>query len=461
MDIGRVPERVLELCERLIRAGHEAFLVGGGARDLLLGRPVSDWDVATSARPEAVIALFPRAIPTGIRHGTVTVLLDGGHLPVEVTTYRGEGAYSDGRHPDEVHFVRSLDEDLKRRDFTINAMALDPRGLTLYDPLGGEADLSRRLLRAVGCAEERFAEDGLRLMRAVRFAAVLELDVEEATLAAVAKNRARLRRVSVERIRDELLKLLMAPRPSVGLRLMQQTGLLDEVLPELVPAVGLGQNRYHHLDVFSHSLEVLDGVPQDAVLRLAALLHDVGKPQTAEPHPERPGELRFHNHAEVGASLCETIALRLKLSGAERDRLAALVREHAFALSGITPAGLRRMLRRVGDERLPDLLLLKRADIRGKLMVEERLRLLEALQDALAVEQARKPALSTSALAVDGKTLMARLGLRPGPLVGQLLRQLLERVIEEPDLNQPEALLRLAEGLARELGVAPRGDQGS
>ena len=241
MDFDLIPTEVVELCHRLRQDGFEAYLVGGGVRDLLLGRQVHDWDVATSALPGDVQRLFRRTIPVGIQHGTVAVVLPLGQ--VEVTTYRGEGAYSDGRHPDSVSFVRTLDEDLQRRDLTINAMALDPIERRVVDPMGGERDLMRRVVRAVGQPRERFAEDGLRTMRAIRFAAVLQFAMDPATQEAISLTLDAFRKVSRERVRDELLKILDARLPSVGLELMRETGLLEQVLPELLVTRGVTQNR--------------------------------------------------------------------------------------------------------------------------------------------------------------------------------------------------------------------------
>jgi tRNA nucleotidyltransferase (CCA-adding enzyme) len=441
-----IPDWVSGVCQQLQAAGHEAYLVGGCIRDLLLGRPVHDWDVATSAHPQQVVELFSRTIPTGIEHGTVAVMVQRDRL-VEVTTYRGEGAYSDGRHPDSVTFVGSIEEDLQRRDLTVNAMALDPAQRRLVDPGGGEADLSRRLIRAVGDPAARFAEDGLRPLRAIRFAAVLEFEIDPPTLEAVKSSLGSFRRVSRERVRDELMKILAARQPSVGLTLMRRTGLLAEVLPELDRAAGLHQNRHHPDDVLTHSLRVCDAVQGDAELRLAALLHDVGKPATAAPHPERAGELTFHGHEQQGARLCQSICRRLRLSNAQRERVCHLVSQHSFPLEGYKPPGLRRFLRRVGPEHLEDLLRLKEADIRVKNDARRRLELLDTLRQQLRQVAAEKPPMRTSELAISGRDVMQRLGIAGGPRVGQVLRALLEQVTEEPALNQPETLLRMVDEL--------------
>lgn len=446
----RIPASVVELCRRLWDAGHQAYLVGGCTRDLLLGRPVRDWDVTTSARPNQVQELFARTVPVGIEHGTVAVLHRD--RQVEVTTFRGEGAYSDGRHPDRVTFITELDRDLARRDFTINAMALDPARRQLVDPTGGLRDLEACLIRAVGDPEARFAEDGLRPMRAVRFAAVLEFDVEPATLAAMARHGAPgVARVSMERVREELLRLLEAPRPSIGLRLMVRCGLMQAVLPEVARLEGVVQNRYHREDVLEHTLRVCDTAPRDPLLRLAALLHDVGKPTTAAPHPERAGEYRFHGHDREGARLVDAIVRRLRLSGRERRRVTHLVAHHNIPLSGWSDAGLRRLIRRVEAEHLDDLLALREADLRGRdseLGPEEPLAQLAVLRRRLERIADSGAALTIRDLAVDGRRVMARLGIRPGPRVGQILRQLLERVLEDPSLNDEPTLEAMIDELA-------------
>jgi len=451
-----IPASVAQVCERLHAGGHDAFLVGGCVRDLLIPRPIADYDVATSAHPPQVQGLFRHTVPIGIEHGTVKVLtgrdVDGAWQGVEVTTFRGEGPYSDARRPDSVHFVATIEEDLGRRDLTINAIAYDPVGDRLVDPHGGERDLRARLIRAVGDAVERFREDGLRPMRAVRLAAVLGFEVHGSIREAIPLVLDSFSRVAAERVRDELFKMLAAPRPSIGLRLMHETGLLARVLPELLEGVGLHQNRFHAHDVFAHSLACCDETQGDPVLRLAALLHDVGKPRAAQPRPEDPTENTFYRHEVVGSDMAEAIARRLRLSNDERDRVVGLVRHHMFFYTDDwSPPTVRRFIRRVGTENLPDLFALRAGDVRSRGRGEDpeaelsavRARVDEALRD--------QAALKVTDLALGGADVMRILGVGPGPRVGAILRDLLERVTEDPSLNTPEAL----EALVRELGAGP------
>ncbi len=431
---------------RLRAAGHEAYLVGGGIRDLLLGREVADWDVATSAEPEAVLALWPDALPTGIRHGTVTVRTGGD--PVEVTTYRAEGPYSDGRRPDWVRFGVSLREDLSRRDFTVNALAYDPDRRRLADPAGGVADLGHRLIRTVGDPDARFDEDGLRPLRGIRLAAVLEFAIDPATLAAMARARDRAEGVARERIRDEFLKLLRARRPSVGIDLLRRTGLLELVAPELLEGVGMAQNRFHAYDVYEHTLRAVDAAPAgNPRVRVAALLHDVGKPRT---RVVVEGEGTFHHHEQVGAALTRDILDRLRFPRAERDAVALLVKEHMFHYTPEwSDAAVRRFLRRVGPENVDDLFMLREADTEAHGTGESAREPLAELGGRIRSVRSRADALTVGDLAVNGGDLMQELGLAPGPEVGRILNALVERVLEQPSLNRRGVLLREARKLHR------------
>jgi len=440
---AEIPPDVLAICRRLRDAGHQAHLVGGGVRDMLIGRPPADFDLATDARPEAVVALFGTtfAIPTGLKHGTVTVLSET-RRPVEVTTFRGEGEYLDGRRPVSVTYVDTLEEDLSRRDFTMNAVAFDPLDVRLSDPFDGRGDLGRKLIRAVGDPLVRFREDGLRPLRAVRQAAQLEFEVDPPTREAIPQTLDVFRKVSAERIRDELFKMLGARQPSRGLELMRQTGLLGEVMPELLEGVGCTQNRFHKHDVFGHTLSVVDATQGDAVGRLGALLHDVGKPRARQPREGAPGEYSFFKHEYVGAEMAEAICRRLKLANADRDRVVAMVKNHMFFYMGDWSDGtIRRFVRRVGGrEGLDDLFALREGDVKGRGFGEDPNEELGELQRRIAVVADADAALKVTDLAIDGKDLMRILGIAPGREIGVILERLLERVLDDQSLNKRETL---------------------
>ncbi len=438
-----VPADALALCSKLRAAGKRAWIVGGCVRDLLLGRPVNDWDLCTDARPDEMLKVFPRAIPTGIQHGTITVVVAGKHY--EVTTLRGEGAYSDGRRPDSVHFVDDITADLARRDFTINAIAIDPLDAHVIDPFGGQRDLEARILRAVGDARERFAEDGLRVLRAARFVATLELELDPATLAAIEPTLATFRKVSAERVRDEWVKTMKATRPSRAFEVMRRTGILGVTCPELLEGWGVEQNKYHAYDVWRHGMECMDGCQGDPILRIAAVLHDVGKPRS-RAHSDKTNDWTFYDHERIGAEIAEPICTRLRFSNEERARIVLLVRHHLFHYSSEwSDATVRRWIRRVGKERVEDLYVLNEADVRGKGR--------DCTADLLALEQLKAhvkkvldagDALSVRDLKVNGRDLIAELGLKPGPILGEILEALLEAVVADPALNERQTLLALA-----------------
>jgi tRNA nucleotidyltransferase (CCA-adding enzyme) len=445
-----IPPDVLAVCRRLREAGHAALIVGGSVRDLILGRAPGDFDVATSAHPEATLRVFGNryAIPTGLKHGTVTVLAGeaGRQRPVEVTTFRGEGAYLDGRRPSTVTFGATLEEDLSRRDFTMNAIAYDPATATLIDPFDGQGDIRRKLVRTVGDPVLRFTEDGLRPLRGVRQAAQLGFVIEAATQAAIPRSLDSFRKVSAERVRDELRKLLLAPVPSAGIENLRATGLLAEILPELLPTIGCQQNRYHQHDVYHHTLATLDAATPDFIVRMAALLHDLGKPRTQTPRPDAPGEFSFFRHEQVGAELAAAICARLKLPTHERDTLCALVAGHMFFYTpDWTDGTVRRFVQRVGADLLPQLFALREADVASRGQGEDREVETRELRARIAQIAAADAALHVTDLAIDGRDVMRILGIPPGRRVGEVLAALLERVIDDPSLNQPETLARLVQ----------------
>jgi tRNA nucleotidyltransferase (CCA-adding enzyme) len=452
MDHRQIPDDVLGVCRGLVNAGYQAYLVGGSVRDLIIGRKVGDFDVATSARPEEILGVFGArfTVPTGLQHGTVTVLAGQPPRHVEVTTFRGEGEYLDGRHPSVVKFGATLEEDLARRDFTMNAIAYDPEVRRLIDLHHGQEDIARRVVRTVGDPVQRFSEDGLRPMRAVRQATQLGFEVDPPTLAAITATLHVFRKVSAERVRDELLKLLVSPQPSRGIELMRQTGLLTEVLPELIPAVGCQQNRFHKHDVYQHCLATLDAVFAEPILRLAALMHDVGKPAAKAPREDAPDEFGFFKHEYIGADMVGPVAARLRLSRAETDLLVGLVGQHMFFYTPDWSDGtIRRFVKRVGADRLPMLFALREADIISRGRGENPEGETHELRERIARVAAEDAALHVKDLAVDGRDVMRILGIPPSAKVGQVLDRLLERVLDEPSLNQRETLERLIPEVAK------------
>jgi tRNA nucleotidyltransferase (CCA-adding enzyme) len=452
-DLRLAPAAVHGIVARLRELGFRSWLVGGGVRDALRGVPPADWDVATDARPDDLLRAFPKAVPTGLQHGTVTVVEAGAHY--EVTTLRGESAYSDGRHPDAVRFVDDITADLARRDFTVNALAVDPATGAVIDPFGGRSDLQARVLRAVGDPRERFGEDGLRVLRAARFVATLEFELDPATAAAIAPTLATFRKVSPERVRDEWLKTMKARSPSRAFEVMRTTGMLAVTCPEMLEGVGMAQNRWHAFDVWRHGMACMDRCIGDPVLRVAALLHDVGKPRT-RAFSAKTKDWTFYDHDKVGAAMAEPICERLRFSTDERRRIVDLVRHHLFHYDGWTDAAVRRWIRRVGRDRIEDLWALNEADVRGKAAAVDDADLspLRRMQEHVARVLAAGDALSVRDLAVDGSDLMRELGLPPGKGIGLLLGELLERVTEEPARNEPAALLAMARQIVAARGMA-------
>ena len=429
-----LPEFVRVVLETLEAAGHRAWCVGGCVRDSLLGRMPGDWDVTTDALPEETLALFSgRAIPTGLQHGTVTVRQDG--RSVEVTTFRVDGAYRDHRRPDRVTFTRSLEEDLRRRDFTVNAMAMDLRG-TLADPFGGQADLAAATLRCVGEPDRRFGEDALRVLRGLRFAAVLGFDIDPATAESIHRNREGLRDIAAERIRAELMKLLCGP--AAGEVLRAYPDVIGVFWPEVLAMVGLDQrNRHHCYDVWEHSLHALMAVPPDPILRCSALLHDIGKPVCFTV--DAAGVGHFYGHPAHSARLAEDMLRRLKFDNATRETVVRLVAWHDRDIPR-TDRGVRRALLALGEEDLRRLILLKRADNLAQAPAyRDRQREIDKGEAILEDLLAREACFSLKQLAVDGRDLLA-LGLR-GPAIGRTLQSLLEAVVDGEVPNQREALL--------------------
>jgi tRNA nucleotidyltransferase (CCA-adding enzyme) len=446
----RIPRIVKEFASVFRENGLECHLVGGAVRDMVMGRPPGDFDIATDAPPDRVAALFRRVIPTGIRHGTVTVLFRGERF--EVTTYRTEAGYSDGRRPDSVAFTPSLLEDLARRDFTMNAMAWDIAEGRMVDPYDGAADIGRRLIRAIGDPLARFREDGLRPLRACRFAAQLGFQVDVPTREAIPLALDVLRGVSAERVRDELTKILLAPLPSVGLEIMRETGILTVELPELCEGIGVAQGDLHCWDVFTHGLRACDAAPRESLeLRLAALLHDVGKPRVRGADPA--GRPTFHGHEKLSAQIAAEVLQRLRFPNDVTRRVAHLVGQHMFNYQDEwSDAAVRRLIARVGEDAIDDIVALRRADQAG-MCPGNSTAFPEGLSRFAARVQAVREggrAFTVRELAVDGSDLMTRLGIAPGPAVGTLLSALLQAVLDDPGMNEKEKLLDIAGRFYRE-----------
>ncbi|HEY8732696.1 MAG TPA: HD domain-containing protein [Candidatus Limnocylindria bacterium] len=437
-----VPKDVERVVDTLIANGFEAFVVGGCVRDAIRGVDPQDWDVATSAKPDEIQSLFERSLYTN-RFGTV-VVSSGGH-EVEVTTYRVEADYADHRRPDEVAFTESLHEDLARRDFTMNAMAWRPApgGGELVDPFGGRIDLEAKVVRAVGVPADRFAEDALRMLRAVRFATVLRMTIETGTADAILAHAQLTTALSGERIQQELNKILLADRPSTGIRLLSDLGVLAVLCPELEICKSIPQDKAVAQDVFEHSLITVDATPPHLVLRLAGLFHDVGKPETmADGH--------FHQHEFVGEAIARRVLRRWKYPKDTVSAVAHLIRHHMFWYqSDWTGSAVRRFIRKVGLEVIPDLFALRRADNIGSGVRAPRLYALEDLWTRVQEEIDRSTAFSPHDLVVDGTDVMRELGIGPGREVGRVIAALFERVLDDPDLNARERLI----ALIREVGA--------
>lgn len=436
-----LPEKVNEIIETIQAAGHDAYAVGGCIRDSILGKEPNDWDITTSAKPEEVKALFRRTVDTGIQHGTVTVLIDKEGF--EVTTYRIDGEYEDGRHPKEVQFTDNLIEDLKRRDFTINAMAYnDTRGLV--DVFDGIGDLERGVIRCVGDARERFSEDALRMMRAIRFSAQLGYTIEESTRAAIRELAPTLSRISAERIQVELIKLMVSPHPDY-LREAYDTGVTSVFFPEFDRMMETPQNHPHHCyNVGEHTLRSLSEVPPDKVLRLSMLLHDVAKPKTITT--DDTGVNHFHGHPVKSEEMSRDILRRLRMDNDTIRKVCTLVRYHDYG-NNVVPDGriVRRAVNKVGDELFPSLLLVRRADIlaQSEYRREEKLAGLESWKRCYEEIVKQQECTSLKTLAVTGRDLIAA-GIAPGRGLGDILDKLLAEVLEDPSKNTREYLISQA-----------------
>jgi putative nucleotidyltransferase with HDIG domain len=429
--------------------GKAVYLAGGAVRDMVMGKSAADYDLATDARPEELMRMFRSVIPTGIRHGTVTVRFKG--TAFEVTTFRTDGVYRDGRRPESVSFAASIEDDLSRRDFTMNAMALSLPNGALVDPFGGRADIERRRIRCVGESAARFAEDGLRPLRAVRFCARLGFTLDDALLAAIPAALPVTAKVSAERVRDELDKILACRAPLAALRAMEHSGLLALILPELAACRGVEQRGLHAFDVLDHSLYALEYACEhdfSPAVRLAALLHDIGKVSCAawraDTGRQPDGVWTFYNHEKVSARMCGEVLRRLRYPNSVVDEVTHLVEAHMFHYEAAwNDAAVRRFIARVGEDCLDALFRLRRADVYGFRREAPPDTLLLPFQEHIAAVRSAAHAFSLKDLAVNGNDLQA-LGIPGGREIGRILRVLLDAVLTDPSLNSREALLALA-----------------
>lgn len=461
--IDHIPQHIIEIHNKLTDAGFQSYLVGGCVRDLLIKRPIKDWDLTTNATPENILTLFPKGFYDN-SFGTVGIALEkiDSHLSgiVEITTFRTEQGYSDRRHPEHVAWGKTIEEDLERRDFTMNAIALalsekgkgertdnftlDASPFTLIDPYGGQEDIKNKLIRAVGDPTLRFKEDALRLMRAIRFATQLSFIIEEQTLLAINNDASLLKEISSERIRDEFLKILASDYPYEGVMLLRNNNLLEHILPELLEGIGVSQTRpgrHHTTDVFTHNVMSLKECPStDAIVRFATLIHDVAKPRVAST--DQDGFVIFHNHEIVGARMATEICDRLRFSKKQKEKIVTLIRWHMFTVDEhITDSAVRRFIRRVGVDNVKDMMDLRIGDrLGGGTQTAESWRL--KLFKKRVEEQLAPAPFSITDLAVDGKDVMEVLQIKPSRTVGEILQKLFEEVDEDLSKNTRDYLLK-------------------
>lgn len=455
-----VPDNLLKTGRIFSDHGFKAYLVGGAVRDMLMNKEAHDYDIATNATPQEVMGIFRRVIPTGIAHGTVTIHIFGEEY--ETTTFRTESDYSDGRHPDKVEYAATIEEDLSRRDFTMNAIAVDLSTLEIVDPFDGRNDIKNKIIRTVGNAEERFTEDGLRPIRAIRFSSQLNFKIEEKTFNAIKlpSVREKTRGISIERFRDEFCKIMKSSKPSVGLKLLEETGLMEMFIPQFKVCRNCTQQDYrgfHKFDVADHNFYACDGAPADNLyVRLAAFYHDIGKPECrSTENVDGKTVVHFHGHESVSAKKCAESMTALKFSNEEIKKVSHLVKEHMFFFEDHwSDAAVRRFMIRVGTENIEDLFALRLADIHGMYntapvpgsavylnLAEFKKRIERIIQE--------KAALSLKDLMVNGNDLMQN-GIPKGKAIGGILKELFETVTESPDMNQKEKLIELAMNIYKE-----------
>jgi len=433
---------IYSIAKKLDDNGFETYLVGGSVRDLFLDIDVYDFDLATDAKPQEIIKIFRKVVPTGIKHGTVSILIDD--KVYEITTFRADGKYVDGRHPETISFSNSIEEDVTRRDFTINGIVYNIIKNEILDVVGGIKDLSLKVIRTIGKANDRFSEDGLRPIRACRFAAKLNFVISPETEEAIKNNIEVVKLVSIERIRDELKKILETDKPSIAFEYLRTSGLLQYILPELDKCYGVDQNKYHTHDVYYHSLYSCDAAPKNrSHIRLAALLHDIGKVATRRRGPD--GEFTFHNHEVIGTKIAVKVLRRLKFSNDEIAKVKNLVNNHMFHYTDEwTDGAVRRFIRKVGVGNIDDLIELRMADRKGNGSREGFPYPIKKLMKRIEKVIEEENAITVKDLNIDGKVLIEELSLKTGPLIGQVLHYLLEIILDDPEKNKRESLLDLA-----------------
>lgn len=439
-----IPNNVQFIIDNFYNNNYEAFMVGGCVRDCLLGLIPKDYDITTSALPNITESLFEKTIPTGIKHGTVTVVLDNENL--EVTTYRTERNYLDNRHPESVEFVSNIKEDLSRRDFTVNALAYNNKE-GLLDYFNGIDDIKNKIIRAVGDPNKRFQEDALRMLRAIRFSCQLGFEIDDLTYLAIKENYNLIRNISIERIRDELCKILTSDNPCDGLNLLKDTVILEIIIPEIHSLVGYTSLcNNHNRDVFNHTLNVINNTSSnDLILRLSALFHDVGKLNTLKQLPN--GHCYFPGHAQEGAIICKTILSRLKFDNTTIDKVSKIIYDHLVLDVNYMPTDgeIKRLLRRVGSENIFTLFELQKADINSLWDPIPFLKKVDYISDRVKLILKNKEPLYIKDLAVTGSDLMTYLNIKPGKIIGEILNFLLESVLDNKNLNNKESLLEIAQ----------------
>ncbi|MBQ0039912.1 MAG: HD domain-containing protein [Treponema sp.] len=456
----KIPEALKKVSDIFNTNGYCVYLVGGAVRDMIMGKEVHDYDLATDATPEQVMKIFRKVIPTGIAHGTVTIHIFG--MQLETTTFRTEADYSDGRHPDKVEYARTIEEDLSRRDFTMNAIAADLKDGTIKDPFDGMKDIKKKIIRTVGNPLERFGEDGLRPVRAIRFAGQLGFEIEEKTLEAISVPEilAKTKSISVERFHDEFCKIMKSPKPSVSLKLLESTGVLDIFIPEFKVCRGCiqGDKRgFHEFDVADHNFYACDGAPKDnLIVRLAAFYHDIGKPESRTVETVDGTEIfHFHGHETVSAKKCQESMTALKFSNDDIKQVTHLVKHHMFFYESTwTDSAVRRFIIRIGLENLDNLVWLRLADIHGMHNVaavpgSPSWNNLIEMKDRIAKLVEENSALSLKDLKINGNDLMDA-GIPKGAVIGKILKELFETVTDSPKMNDKEALLNLAVNIYKE-----------